>query len=251
MNKINGDGVKYIDGIYRQPKKMANPIQVELPLDTVTTVPVKWRTSKPDVQSMQSQQEDKFYSLAVAAFSGVKPRQKLQFRLHRKNSNELTIAQATKRAKELEKNIEETQPTTSPFIPELATAKPKVQKIPKAHRTARVLRNGTRGIKSIFGKMKASLGRAKSHVVSPRTSLRSIVLAQGFIIITLALCLVTSLYSYGQYKQKMTTTLRTERQQSDAQWQELKASWQCISNKWEQMQTNPSINSQTQGDVTC
>lgn len=242
MKNTNGDGVKYIDGIYRQPIKKSRPIQVELPLEDVTSVPVSWQTSKP-TSVEKTLPEDKFYSLATAAFSGVKPRQKMHLRLRRRNSNEITIAQATKRAKELEKVTpikQSDSPSLSLFMAEDNQSKKKRVK------TRVVFINK---MKKLYVRVETLLRQVSARYFKP--SLQSLVLIQAVIIIILGAGLVTSLYSYGQYKQKTTTALRNERQQSDAQWQELKASWECISNKWERIQANPAITNQVQGEVTC
>lgn len=228
MNTTNGNGVKYIDGIYRQPKK-SNLIQVALPLDTSTEIPVKWQKNASKMHK-QAVSKDKFYVLATAALTGTKPKVKTSFRLRRlRTPNQLTIAEATKRAEALK---------------ETNVIKPKNRTI------LTVLKNAFVYLKTFFSNLAAKVIQ-KTRSIFKHFSVHSLLILQTIIIILLGVGLTITLYSYQHYKSTTATMIKAEREKSDAQWQQLQASWQCISDKWKLLQENPSAVNQEQREVTC
>lgn len=224
MNRVNGDGVKYIDGVYKAPTVASGArghIQVALPLEEATPVDVQWQkknlTYKKRPQS-EEQSHDKFYHMATAALTGSNSRKMPRLRLER----------VKKRA---EKQV---------------TVGEALQHVGPEYYSSFYKEN----------RFKSSVATLKKVAAHTRRSIKTadfskLIAVQSVVILVLIAALGSTLYSYAEYKSKTTKALQEQQAQSDAKWRELQASWDCINNKWNQLQNTQAGTNQPEGEVTC
>ena len=249
MINTNGENIKYIDGVQKASFKSSNPIQVELPFDTPTDVKVTWhKTPKSTAKIVAS---DKFYSIASAALTGTKPAKEPRQRLRRSaKNNAITIADAIKSAQvnqeldfvnesyEFSSNVKD---IASGFVNSFKKSIfDTYENIHEKYIARKELARNKQILESQSSRQKFVKARSSKFYV-----IQSVLL----IVSLIALLLVTT--SYIQYRSSVNAAMESRQTQSDAQWQELQARWQCINNKWMQMQSTTPANNETKGDSTC
>lgn len=234
MNVSEQQPIKRIDGIYRSTKASRSPIQVELPLEVPKKVNVTWSNSKP---AQPKPQNDNFYVVATAAFTGSKLDTQTRTRLKRahRRSEQPTIKQAMER-QQVKMAAARTHRIGNLF-------KKISQKLSQAALKLGALTRVTyKHLSTIVNRSRQQQSQRVTHA-----KLTAPIIILLVTVLILATTLVYTINSFNQYRSNLESS---QQAQQDKEWNELRSNWQCITDKWTKMQANQTATNE-QKEIQC
>lgn len=242
MNRDEFPQVKRVDGIYKSRPVKKGPIQVELSLNDTKNIPVTWKKSTTNLETRTVTESDRFYSIATAALTGTKPPRARLSRLRRsKSSDSPTIGELVRQAEHAD---EDDQKTRDVFAKKFVTYK---------NKATNLFTKVYKKVKSHISKHDVVFKQSNQprEAKAAKNSYKTMLILQFVVIIILSSALAVVAQNFNQYRASSAEQMSVQKQQYEQKWAEVEASWKCINEKWNKIQSSDGSSVTSVGEVSC